>query len=68
MRTRHPFYSLLRGIAVEDVWHDNTECPIGRSIQPGERIHGTGFLTKHCPYCQVLNVPSLGEAKRAGRR
>ena len=58
-----PFYSLLRGIAVEDVWHDNTECPIGRSIQPRERVMGKGALTKYCPYCQVLNAAVV-----AGRR
>lgn len=54
-----PFYSLLRGIAVEDVWHDNTECPLGRSIYPGERVIGKGELTKHCPYCAVLNKAVL---------
>ena len=62
MLTR-PFYSLLRGIAVEDVWHDNTECPLGRSIQATERVVGKGALTKHCPYCEVLTQVVL-----AGRR
>lgn len=29
-----PFYSIYRGLAVEDLWHDNDACEIVRYIRP----------------------------------
>ncbi|RZJ94926.1 MAG: hypothetical protein EOO60_01855 [Hymenobacter sp.] len=55
MRTP-PFYSLFRGIAVEDVWHDNNDCQIGQSIAIQDRLPGHNDR-KHCPYCQIHNTP-----------
>jgi hypothetical protein len=52
-----PYYSLLRGLALEDLWHNNDECEIGLSIKPAERLLGKDHIRKQCPYCQVLNRP-----------
>ncbi|RZK32485.1 MAG: hypothetical protein EOO63_01215 [Hymenobacter sp.] len=51
-----PFYSLFRGIAVEDIWHDNDECQIGQSIATQDRLAGQDDR-KHCPYCVLHNTP-----------
>jgi hypothetical protein len=51
-----PFYSLYLGLAVEDVWHNNTSCEIGDSIILDERWPGRDGR-KQCPYCQLLNTP-----------
>lgn len=53
----YPYYSFFRGIAVEDLWHDNNECEIGLSIPPRDRRPGKDHIDKHCPYCQILNTP-----------
>jgi hypothetical protein len=52
-----PFYSLMRGLALEDLWHNNNECEIGLSIKLADRLPGKDRVHKHCPYCQVLNQP-----------
>lgn len=52
-----PFYSFLRGIAREDLWHDNDACQVGQSIAPADRVPGTDHIRKHCPFCTVLNHP-----------
>ncbi|RZK24571.1 MAG: hypothetical protein EOO56_00805 [Hymenobacter sp.] len=52
-----PFHSFMRGIAVEDLWHDNDECQIGLSIGLIYRVAGTGSIGKHCQYCALLNQP-----------
>jgi hypothetical protein len=52
-----PFHSQFRGIAVEDLWHDNTECQIGGSIAAIDRLPGKGRQRKHCPYCALHNLP-----------
>lgn len=52
-----PYYSLTRGIAVEDLWHDNDACEIGLSIATADRLPGKDHISKHCPYCQLLNEP-----------
>ncbi|RZJ95129.1 MAG: hypothetical protein EOO60_01345 [Hymenobacter sp.] len=52
-----PFYSFSRGIAVEDLWHNNDECEIGLSIPLLDRRAGKDHIDKHCPYCQLLNAP-----------
>jgi hypothetical protein len=52
-----PYYSLTRGIALEDLWHDDDECEIGLSIWPADRLSGKDGITKHCPYCQLLSQP-----------
>ena len=51
-----PFYSPLRGIALEEVWHDNDECPINQSVALADRIPGTG--TSHQPgrFCALLDA------------
>jgi hypothetical protein len=54
-----PFYSLMRGIAIEDLWHDNDECPIGLSIALADRLKGTNHILKHCPYCTLLTRPTV---------
>lgn len=57
-----PFYSFYRGMAVEDLWHDNDACEIGASIPAAERLPGEGspaITRKHCQYCRVLNQPTL---------
>jgi len=53
-----PFYSPLRGIALDEVWHDNDECTVARSIAPADRIAGVGAPRKRCPYCAVLDRPA----------
>jgi hypothetical protein len=53
------YYSLTRGIALENFWHDNDECEIGLSIWLADRLPGKHRLCKHCPYCQLLNQPQL---------
>jgi len=60
-----PFYSLTRGIAVEDLWHDNNECEIGLSIWPADRLAGKDHIHKHCPYCQLLNQAWQAKVKGA---
>ncbi|MBD2722033.1 hypothetical protein MUN81_16520 [Hymenobacter sp. 5317J-9] len=64
-----PFYSPLRGIALTDVWHDNDECPVARSIAPADRVPGTGQPRPRCPYCALLDRPvtAFSPAHRAGR-
>jgi hypothetical protein len=52
-----PYYSLLRGTALEDLWHNNNACEIGLSIRPRDRLPGKDHIRKQCPYCQVLNKP-----------
>ena len=52
------FYSLLRGIALLDAWHDNSECPLGRSLAPADRLAGTGGLPNRCAYCAMLDQPA----------
>jgi hypothetical protein len=52
-----PYYSLVRGVALEDFWHNNDECEIGLSIRQEDRRPGKHHLCKQCPYCQVLNQP-----------
>ena len=53
-----PFHSFLRGIAVEDLWHDNDACQVGQSIARADRIPGTDDIRKHCPFCALLNAPA----------
>lgn len=48
-----PFYSPLRGIAVEDLWHDNDACQVGQSLARADRV--AGKRGKHCPFCHTLN-------------
>lgn len=52
-----PYHSLTRGLALEDLWHDNNECEIGLSLPLVDRLPGKGNQRKQCPYCQVLNQP-----------
>lgn len=35
------------------VWHDNDDCPAGRSAGPGCRLPGTEGRPR-CPYCAML--------------
>lgn len=51
------FYSPLRGIGLEDVWHDQEQCPIGRSIALADRIAGREPSGKRCPFCTMLDKP-----------
>jgi hypothetical protein len=54
-----PYYALPRGLALEDLWHNNNECELGLSIGPRDRLPGKGKSRsrKHCPYCEALNKP-----------
>jgi hypothetical protein len=47
-----PYYALPRGLALEDLWHNNNECELGLSIGPRDRLPGKGKSRsrKHCPY------------------
>jgi hypothetical protein len=42
-------------MALEEVWHDNDECPIGRSIAPADRHPGAPPSLKRCSYCAMLD-------------
>ena len=63
-----PFYSFLRGIALEDLWHDNDECQIGLSIALAERLPGKDHIRKHCQYCDLLNPPLAKSRSTTGVR
>lgn len=52
-----PYYSFLRGMALEDLWHDNDECPLGQSIAAADRIPGKDHIRKRCPFCALLQAP-----------
>ncbi|MDO7851749.1 hypothetical protein [Hymenobacter convexus] len=52
-----PFHSPLRGIALEEVWHDHDDCPVARSIAPPDRVPGIAPSRKRCPYCALLDQP-----------
>jgi hypothetical protein len=60
-----PFYSPLRGIALEEVWHDNDECPVARSLAPPDRRAGKGPSGKRCSYCALLDRPAGRASLRA---
>jgi hypothetical protein len=53
------FYSPLRGMALIDVWHDHSECPIGQSIAPTDRIAGINGIHQRCAYCVLLDKRPL---------
>jgi hypothetical protein len=53
------FYSPMRGMALTDVWHDNSECPIGQSIAPTDRIAGKDSIVHRCAYCALLDKPLI---------
>jgi hypothetical protein len=42
-------------MALIDAWHDHSECPIGQSIAPTDRIAGVGGHRPRCPYCALLD-------------
>jgi hypothetical protein len=50
-----PFYSFVRGIAVEDMWHNDDDCQIGQSVAPADRLAGKNHILKHCWLCASLN-------------
>ncbi len=52
-----PFYSLLRGMALANVWHDHDDCPLARSLAPADRRPGRPPSYAHCPYCALLARP-----------
>ena len=58
------FYSPLRGMALLDVWHDNSECPIGQSIAPGDRVAGTDGIHLRCAYCALLDHRPVFKLRR----
>ena len=45
----------MRGMALSDVWHDNSECPIGQSIAPADRVTGKVGIRPRCTYCALLD-------------
>jgi hypothetical protein len=45
----------MRGIALDDVWHDHSECPLGQSIALPDRVLGKGRAPKRCTYCAMLD-------------
>jgi hypothetical protein len=52
-----PFHSKIRGLAVEDHWHNNNECEIGHSVPLGDRRSGEGRFCRQCPICKAMNQP-----------
>lgn len=52
-----PFYLPFRGLAVEDIWHDNKECPLARSLAVRDWRAGKGHGRKYCPVCAAINAP-----------
>lgn len=58
-----PFYSPLRGIALEDVWHNNSACPVGESLAAADRRPGMVPYNKRCRFCALLD----GRVLRATR-
>ena len=66
------FYSPLRGVALSDVWHDNSECPIGQSIALVDRIAGKDDIRHRCAYCALLDqrpvIRHLVQARAAQQR
>lgn len=52
---RAPFHFFLRGIALEDLWHDKDACQVKQSIAKADRVPGTDHIRKHCPFCVILN-------------
>lgn len=53
------FYFPLRDMALSDVWHDNSECPIGQSIAPGDHVAGKDDIRLRCTYCALLDQPPV---------
>jgi hypothetical protein len=51
-----PFHSPLRGLALDEVWHDNNECPMARSIAPADRRPGKPSQGSRCAYCAMLDT------------
>lgn len=49
------FYSSLRGIALADVWHNDDECPLGKSISIADRIIVPSCIHNRCAYCIMLD-------------
>ena len=45
----------MRGVALVDVWHDDSECPIGQSIARADRVAGTDGIHLRCAYCALLD-------------
>lgn len=50
-----PFYSFTRGIALEDLWHNNDECEIGLSIALADRLAGKDHIRKQYWLCVLIN-------------
>lgn len=61
-----PCYSPLRGIAFEDVWHNNSACPVGKSLAAADRLLGMVPLGKRCNFCTLLD--GQGRATRSQLR
>ncbi len=62
MKRTPPFYSFVRGIGVKDVYHDNDECAIARSVEEVYRLPGNGKNRTHCAFCAILNK-ALGRSR-----
>ena len=52
------FHALVRGVALADYWHDNSECFIVQSIALADRLPGRADWER-CPYCQLLDFPPV---------
>ena len=61
MKRNAPFYSLVRGIGVKDVYHDNDECTIAKSVEEFYRLPGKGKNRAHCAFCAILNEPAASK-------
>jgi hypothetical protein len=49
-----PFFSKL----ATDVYHNNSQCPEGRAVEPFNRVIGTGGK-RPCAQCQEYNAQRL---------
>lgn len=58
-----PFYSWLRGAALEDVWHDNDECGIAKTIALADRIAGKDDIRTRCKFCALLDPKQVVRTK-----
>lgn len=53
MYTGYPFYSLNRGIGVDDVYHSHPACQIAQSIPVTLRLAGNPLAWPECVCCAV---------------
>jgi len=58
MKHAYPFYSLVRGLALTDVYHTQAACQIGQSIAEADRRSGHPDGWPECPFCKLHQQPN----------